>query len=206
MSKPTLLRQIAVITVQEFSVCIVDWLIVNSVAIRQGCIGTIRYILKDSLKYIPIYGYYFEQHGCIYVKRRAAQDQVKMARSLQTIRDRKTPVWMVVFPEGTRYDITKPYLMKKSQQYARDQDLHVLSQLLTPKTKAMQACFDNLSHHYDAVYDVTVAYCSKKSGWKRHSAPSMLDFLSSKCRSVHIHVKRFSCDEIPEVSFVCYRI
>jgi lysophosphatidate acyltransferase len=72
--------------------CAVDWLIVNSVAIRQGCIGTIRYILKDSLKYIPIYGYYFEQHGCIYVKRRAAQDQVKMARSLQTIRDRKTPV------------------------------------------------------------------------------------------------------------------
>jgi 1-acyl-sn-glycerol-3-phosphate acyltransferase len=99
MSKPTLLRQIAVITVQEFSVCIVDWLIVNSVAIRQGCIGTIRYILKDSLKYIPIYGYYFEQHGCIYVKRRAAQDQVKMARSPMFVCWLFWPSQIVIFPQ-----------------------------------------------------------------------------------------------------------
>ncbi|XP_062519647.1 1-acyl-sn-glycerol-3-phosphate acyltransferase epsilon-like [Corticium candelabrum] len=177
--------------------CTVDWLIVDSLAIRQGCIGIIRYILKDSLKFIPLYGFYFEQHGCIYVKRRATKDQVNMIRSLDKIRNNKTPVWMTVFPEGTRYDITKPQLLEKRQQYARDQGLPVLCQLLTPKTKAMQACFKSLAGHYNAVYDVTIAYSSKKGTWKREAAPSMTEFLAGRCKTVHIHVKRFGCDEIP---------
>ena len=29
----------------------------------QGSIGSIRYILKDGLKYFPIYGFYFRQVG-----------------------------------------------------------------------------------------------------------------------------------------------
>jgi len=39
----------------------VDWAIADMLAIRQGSIGHIRYILKDSLKYLPLYGFYFRQ-------------------------------------------------------------------------------------------------------------------------------------------------
>jgi len=44
-------------------------MIANMVAIRQGSIGHIRYMLKDSLKYLPFYGAYFRQvsrrHSCV---------------------------------------------------------------------------------------------------------------------------------------------
>jgi len=45
----------------HFDVVIVDWMIANMLAIRQGSIGHIRYVLKDSLKFLPFYGAYFRQ-------------------------------------------------------------------------------------------------------------------------------------------------
>jgi 1-acyl-sn-glycerol-3-phosphate acyltransferase len=39
----------------------VDWMVANMLAIKQGSLGHIRYILKDGLKYLPLYGYYFRQ-------------------------------------------------------------------------------------------------------------------------------------------------
>jgi len=44
-----------------FLFAIVDWMIANMLAIQQGSIGHIRYVLKDSLKYLPFYGAYFRQ-------------------------------------------------------------------------------------------------------------------------------------------------
>lgn len=40
---------------------LVDWIIVDMLAIRQGSLGHIRYVLKNELKWIPLYGFYFQQ-------------------------------------------------------------------------------------------------------------------------------------------------
>ena len=40
---------------------VVDWMVADMLAARQGTIGHIRYILKDELKYVPLYGFYFRQ-------------------------------------------------------------------------------------------------------------------------------------------------
>jgi len=39
----------------------VDWMVADFLASRQGSLGSIRYILKDGLKFMPLYGYYFRQ-------------------------------------------------------------------------------------------------------------------------------------------------
>lgn len=39
----------------------VDWIIANMLAIRQNALGHIRYVLKDGLKWLPLYGWYFSQ-------------------------------------------------------------------------------------------------------------------------------------------------
>ena len=41
--------------------CVVDWMVADMLAVRQGSLGRIRYILKDGLKYLPLYGCYFRQ-------------------------------------------------------------------------------------------------------------------------------------------------
>lgn len=39
----------------------VDWIVSDFLAIRQGSLGRLRYILKNGLKYLPLYGFYFAQ-------------------------------------------------------------------------------------------------------------------------------------------------
>ena len=40
---------------------LVDWVIADMLAIQQGSLGHIRYVLKSDLRWIPLYGFYFEQ-------------------------------------------------------------------------------------------------------------------------------------------------
>lgn len=46
--------------VAVFSV-VVDWIIADMLAIRQSALGHVRYVLKDGLKWLPLYGWYFSQ-------------------------------------------------------------------------------------------------------------------------------------------------
>ena len=43
------------------SVFAVDWIVADILAIRQGALGHVRYVLKDGLKWLPLYGCYFAQ-------------------------------------------------------------------------------------------------------------------------------------------------
>ena len=47
----------------------VDWIIADMLAIRQNALGHVRYVLKDGLKWLPLYGWYFSQviHLCEYL-------------------------------------------------------------------------------------------------------------------------------------------
>ncbi len=40
---------------------LVDWIVANMLAVRQGSLGHIRYVIKNDLKWIPLYGFYFQQ-------------------------------------------------------------------------------------------------------------------------------------------------
>lgn len=43
------------------SVFAVDWIVADMLAIRQNALGHVRYVLKDGLKWLPLYGCYFSQ-------------------------------------------------------------------------------------------------------------------------------------------------
>ncbi|ELT96978.1 hypothetical protein CAPTEDRAFT_217174 [Capitella teleta] len=180
--------------------CTVDWMVADMLAVRQGSIGHIRYILKNSLRWAPIYGWYFRQHSCIYVKRSGKFEEKTAINQLQMMVDDNTPFWMVVFPEGTRYNPSYPNIIAKSQQYAKDQDLEPLRNVLYPRYKAMQLCLNQLRSKMDAVYDVTVAYSDtthEKTG-SRITAPGLSAFLAGKSRELHVHVKKVSLSDVPK--------
>nr|XP_054364526.1 1-acyl-sn-glycerol-3-phosphate acyltransferase epsilon isoform X2 [Mirounga angustirostris] len=70
----------------------VDWIIADILAIRQNALGHVRYVLKDGLKWLPLYGCYFSQHGGIYVKRSAKFNEKDMRNKLQSYMNAGTPV------------------------------------------------------------------------------------------------------------------
>ncbi|CAM4798029.1 unnamed protein product [Rotaria magnacalcarata] len=98
----------------------VDWIVANMLAVRQDSLGHIRYILKNDLKWIPLYGFYFQQHGCIYVHRNDKGDLERVEKGIQQIKSDGLPIWLVIFPEGTRYNpVNNQDAIERSRQFAK---------------------------------------------------------------------------------------
>eukprot|EP00112_Aurelia_sp_Birch-Aquarium-sp1_P009284 Seg205.15 transcript_id=Seg205.15/GoldUCD/mRNA.D3Y31 product="1-acyl-sn-glycerol-3-phosphate acyltransferase epsilon" protein_id=Seg205.15/GoldUCD/D3Y31 len=72
--------------------CAVDWVVTDMMAIRQGVLGRIRYVLKSGLRYLPLYGCYFAQHGCVYVRRGGKKNDEWIRRRMHHFIKNKTPL------------------------------------------------------------------------------------------------------------------
>nr|XP_030685990.1 1-acyl-sn-glycerol-3-phosphate acyltransferase epsilon isoform X3 [Globicephala melas] len=96
----------------------VDWIVADMLAIRQNALGHVRYVLKDGLKWLPLYGCYFSQHGGIYVKRSAKFSEKEMRKKLQSYINAGAPMYLVIFPEGTRYNPELTKVISASQTFA----------------------------------------------------------------------------------------
>lgn len=177
----------------------VDWIVADMLAARQDALGHVRYVLKDKLKWIPLYGFYFAQHGGIYVKRSAKFNEKEMRNMLQSYVNAGTPMYLVIFPEGTRYNRTQTKVLSASQAFAAQRGLPVLKHVLTPRIKATHVAFDSMKSHLDAIYDVTVVYEGNEKGSGKYSnTPSMTEFLCKQCPKLHIHFDRIDKNEVPE--------
>ncbi|KAF0027416.1 hypothetical protein F2P81_020157 [Scophthalmus maximus] len=178
--------------------CTADWIIADMLAIRQSAIGHVRYVLKDGLKWLPLYGWYFSQHGGIYVKRSAKFNEAAMKKKLLTQTQSGAPMYLVIFPEGTRYNPELTKVIADSQAFATKEGLAVLKHTLTPRMRASHVAIETMRGHLDAVYDVTVAYEGTPAApGQRRPAPSMPEFLCKECRRVHVHFDRVDIKEIP---------
>ncbi|XP_067578103.1 1-acyl-sn-glycerol-3-phosphate acyltransferase epsilon isoform X4 [Pseudorca crassidens] len=107
----------------------VDWIVADMLAIRQNALGHVRYVLKDGLKWLPLYGCYFSQHGGIYVKRSAKFNEKEMRKKLQSYINAGAPMYLVIFPEGTRYNPELTKVISASQTFAA-QEVQVLGPVL----------------------------------------------------------------------------
>ena len=95
------------------------WVVCEMLALKQGSLRAVRYILKNTIKYVPIFGWYFPQHSCVFVRRSGTQkDITDIQNQLEVFPKCQMPVWLVIFPEGTRYNPEKPKVIEKSQEFA----------------------------------------------------------------------------------------
>ncbi|XP_008065268.1 1-acyl-sn-glycerol-3-phosphate acyltransferase epsilon isoform X2 [Carlito syrichta] len=177
----------------------VDWIVADMLAVRQNALGHVRYVLKDQLKWLPLYGCYFSQHGGIYVKRSARFNEKEMRSKLQSYVSAATPMYLVIFPEGTRYYTARPgKVLSASQAFAAQHGLAVLKHVLTPRIKATHVAFDSMKSYLDAIYDVTVVYEGKDNMRQQKHSPSMTEFLCNECPRIHIHIDRIDKKDVPE--------
>ncbi|XP_006820614.1 1-acyl-sn-glycerol-3-phosphate acyltransferase epsilon-like, partial [Saccoglossus kowalevskii] len=151
----------------------IDWIVCDFLSIRQGSLGHLRYVLKDGLKYFPLYGFYLGMHGGVYVKRSGQFQEKKFIRKLNRYSKYNIPLWLVIFPEGTRYNPNLPIVIQKSQGFAYMRGYTVLNQVLTPRVKATAGSLKILRQHIDAIYDITIAYEWKNDNYVRRAGPDM---------------------------------
>ncbi|XP_060189972.1 probable 1-acyl-sn-glycerol-3-phosphate acyltransferase 4 isoform X1 [Lycium barbarum] len=166
----------------------VDWMFLWDLALRKGCLGHIKYLLKKSLMRLLVFGWGFHVLEFIPLERKLEVDEPVIRRMVSTFTNPQDPLWLTLFPEGTDFTEQK---CKSSQEFATKTGLPVLKNVLLPKTKGFYACLEILRSSLDAVYDVTIAY-------KNNQCPTLLDNVFGVDPSeVHIHIRRIPIEEIP---------
>ncbi|KAK7100023.1 1-acyl-sn-glycerol-3-phosphate acyltransferase epsilon-like [Littorina saxatilis] len=177
----------------------VDWILGCSLALRRGALGRCRYVVKDGLKHFPFYGFYLSQHGTIFIKRGGKFQASKAENQLRNMVQDNCPMWMVVFPEGTRFNPDIKEAIKKSRGYCGQQGIPDMQHVLCPRTKATQVCLHELADYASCVYDVTFAYnntYNPETG-QRTASPGMPDFLSGHTTKVHVYIDKIPMKDVP---------
>ncbi|RDA88895.1 hypothetical protein CP532_5521 [Ophiocordyceps camponoti-leonardi (nom. inval.)] len=184
-----------------------DWLYLWWIAYanRPGMAGHIYIILKESLKYIPFIGPSMMFYGFIFMSRKMATDQPRLAYRINKLKKKKMgadgrpyldPMWLLLFPEGTNLSTNG---RNKSAQWAAKQGLEDPEHVLLPRSTGIFFCLNQLKGTVDSVYDCTVAY----EGVPRGKYGEQLFGLASTYfqgrppKSVNLYWRRFRLSEMP---------
>lgn len=166
-----------------------DWLYGWMVGDRAGILGNCRVYVKKVLQYVPTIGWAWCFSDTLFLARDWSKDQVVLDDRLAALQDYPDPVWILLFPEGTRYTKEK-YLASK--KFAESRNLPVLKHHLVPRTKG----FSYTISHLDPakirwVYDVTL-------GCDMDTPPTLTNVLMGRSTSAHMYIKRYKLADIPK--------
>ncbi|RHZ81375.1 hypothetical protein Glove_120g225 [Diversispora epigaea] len=174
-----------------------DFYMLHSVAMRRKMLPHVKYFAKDSLKYIPFFGFGMWLMGMIFIKRNWTEDENHLKKIFKAIKSYAAPIWIVNFVEGTRFS---PKKLMEGQQFSMKRGFPVFQNLLFPRTKGFVACVRQLRDtHVKYVYDFTIVYRHITRGlnfppnlFHVHGYP-----LLSPPWSFHVHVKRYAIEDLP---------
>jgi len=149
-------------------------------------LGDMKWFVKDIIKYAPGVGWGMLFLDCPFIKRNWAADRESITRTFSRLVKGRVPVWLILFPEGTR--IT-PQKLSKSHEFARSRGLKPHQHLLLPRTKGFAASVQGLRSYLDAVYDITIGYPT--------GVPTLWQYSRGYAKIAHIHVRRYPVDDMP---------
>lgn len=184
-----------------------DWLYLWWIAYANSpsMHGHIYIILKESLKRIPIVGLGMQLYGFIFMSRKMASDQPRMAYRLNKLKQPKVdpngksymdPMWLLLFPEGTNLSNNG---RRKSAGWAAKMDLKDPEHVLLPRSTGMFFCLNELKGSLDYVYDCTVAYEGIPRGGFGEQYFGLVStyFQGRPPKSVNFHWRRFRLSDVP---------
>ena len=156
-------------------------------AYQKKRLGDLKWYVKDVFKFVPGVGWGMLFLDCIFVKRNWASDRAYIESIFDKFLRYKIPIWVISFVEGTRM---RPKKLERSNQYAEKNGMTPTKHVILPRTKGFVATVQALREHLDAVYDVSIGYVD--------GVPNLWQLYNGQVRKVHLHVRRFPVQDIPE--------
>lgn len=167
--------------------------------------GHLYIILKESLKYIPVAGTGMMFCGFIFMSRKMAVDQDRLAYRLKKLKSTHTapdgekylnPMWLLLFPEGTNLSKNS---RNKSAKWAEKTGRKDPEHVLLPRSTGMFFTLNELKGTVEYVYDCTVAYEGVPRGkhGDQYFTLSSTYFQGRSPKSVNFHWRRFRIDDMP---------
>jgi len=174
------------------SLCIVnhhtelDWLYCWKLASFAGRVGNCRAYAKDMLKWLPVIGWSSFLSEDVYLARQWETDKDRVAKSLKQIESFPSPVWLFLFPEGTRLT---PEKLLASQEFSRSRNLPILEHHLMPRSRGFSFTLSQTGN-IPTLIDMTVV---------PGSGPplSLESLLCGRQTQASIFVRKFNMADLP---------
>ncbi|KAJ9062280.1 hypothetical protein DSO57_1012496 [Entomophthora muscae] len=175
-----------------------DFYMIGALSRHVGMEPYNRYFLKDSIKYLPIFGWSLYLIGMLFIKRNWLSDHKKIDKVFHTFLHNRLPVWLITYPEGTRFTQKKK---QESDEFCKSRNLEPFKNVMYPRVKGTVSSIKKLRHsHVRHLYDITMAYSSKRpNGFRKNPNPFEIHYheqLSPNYR-FHIHVDKFLLEDLP---------
>jgi lysophosphatidic acid acyltransferase/lysophosphatidylinositol acyltransferase len=153
--------------------------------IRTRRLGDIKWFVKEELKYVPGVGWGMFFLDCVFVARDWAKDERSVREKFRKYREDQIPIWLLIFPEGTR---RTPRKQERAKGFADERGLYAPNHVLVPRTRGFSASAQGLGEHVQSVYDVTIFY--------PESVPTLRQFILGSHQRVRMHFKRYEIDSM----------
>lgn len=171
-----------------------DWLYGWMVGDRAGVLGNCRVYGKKILKYVPIVGWSWNMSDVVFLERNWEKDKLNLSSKLNSLMDYPSPVWILLFPEGTRYSVEKH---EASKEFATSRGLPVLKHHLIPRTKGFSFTVSELDRSkISRVYDVTLVAGATIAS-PDSAPPTLTSVLRGRHTEASMYIREFQLKDIP---------
>lgn len=135
----------------------VDFMLIVAYQNRLGMGGHGKYMSKEAIKHVPLFGWALNMMGQVFLKRNWEMDKSKVTAAFDFLLQSKIPAQIGLLPEGTRINEKK---RAESLEFARQRNIQpLLYQVLVPRPKGFAAIVEHMrGSHFKYVYDITIGY------------------------------------------------
>lgn len=155
---------------------------------QKGRLGDLKWFAKRAIKYVPGIGWGLWLLGTLFLKRNWYRDKAQIEEMFGKYVRYKIPIWLIIFPEGTRSTPTK---LEQAKEYAKTIGIPPYERVLVPRVKGFQASLEALRGHVTAVYDFTIKYPD-------NMPVTLLGMIFGKIHApILLRVRRFRISDVP---------
>ncbi|EOB14252.1 1-acyl-sn-glycerol-3-phosphate acyltransferase 4 [Nosema bombycis CQ1] len=158
-----------------------DFMIINDIFYENGMMKNLKYIVKDQLKYVPIFYQTICLLNFLILKRNFEEDKNKIIEFMKSLAKNEIPACLILYPEGTRFTEEKKL---KSWEFCEKTGNQKFNNVLFPRFKGLELIGSTVDQSYiDEIADITIIH-------KEKDVPSLWQILFTEIKGeVEINVK-----------------
>lgn len=166
-----------------------DWLVAWVLGDQLDILGNTKLFIKKAVEWIPIIGWAWKFAEIGFLERNWEKDKSTMDLFFKNLIQYPDPVWLLFFPEGTRFTKEKHAV---SMEFAAKAELPKLNNLLIPRTKGFFAITQQLKNRFDAVYSTTLCFNTKLGAF-----PSLWNIFLGRAVFGEVFLERIPFADVP---------
>ncbi|KAK9879772.1 hypothetical protein WA026_006837 [Henosepilachna vigintioctopunctata] len=167
-----------------------DWLLGWILLERVKVLGNAKAYCKRAIQYMPVLGWAWKFSEYVFLERNFQKDKENIHRQVSELSDYPDPMWLLLYPEGTRFTEEKH---KASLEFSRKHNQPELKYHLLPRTKGFIASLPAMRGKVSAIYDCLTVFKEEDP-----NKPSMINLLNGKPVNAHLYIRRIPLEEVPE--------